>query len=286
MDDQVYGEKMKIRKSTIIVHIIAWSVALIWVLPFLGVFMAATRPWGEISHGWWNFAEFNPTFENFVAAWTDERASIAVGILNSFLVAIPSTVIPLLVASLAGYGFARFSFPIRNYLFLTIVLIMAIPQQMIAVPIFQIMSSLGLVSNYIGLILVHSAWGLAWIILFMRNYFLTLPVEIEEAARVDGASDFKIFYKIVLPMALPALASVAVLQFMWVWNDFFLAQILIYDPEMLLATQRVSRMRGQYIVSWDLLSAASILVMIVPVLIFALLQKYYIKGMVGWTVKG
>jgi len=277
---------MKIRKSTIIVHIIAWSVALIWVLPFLGVFMAATRPWGEISHGWWNFAEFNPTFENFVAAWTDERASIAVGILNSFLVAIPSTVIPMLVASLAGYGFARFSFPIRNYLFLTIVLIMAIPQQMIAVPIFQIMSSLGLVSNYIGLILVHSAWGLAWIILFMRNYFLTLPVEIEEAARVDGASDFKIFYKIVLPMALPALASVAVLQFMWVWNDFFLAQILIYDPEMLLATQRVSRMRGQYIVSWDLLSAASILVMIVPVLIFALLQKYYIKGMVGWTVKG
>jgi multiple sugar transport system permease protein len=148
------------------------------------------------------------------------------------------------------------------------------------------MSSLGLVSNYIGLILVHSAWGLAWIILFMRNYFLTLPVEIEEAARVDGASDFKIFYKIVLPMALPALASVAVLQFMWVWSDFFLAQILIYDPDMLLATQRVARMRGQYTVSWDLLSAASILVMIVPILIYALLQKYYVKGMIGWTVKG
>ncbi len=286
MDDQVHGEKMKIRKSTIIVHIIAWSAALIWILPFLGVLMAATRPWGEISHGWWNFAEFNPTFKNFVGAWTDERASIALGWLNSFLVAIPSTVIPMLVASLAGYGFARFSFPIRNYLFLTIVLIMAIPQQMIAVPIFQIMSSLGLVSNYIGLILVHSAWGLAWIILFMRNYFLTLPVEIEEAAKVDGASDFKIFYKIVLPMALPALASVAVLQFMWVWNDFFLAQILIYDPDMLLATQRVLRMRGQFIVSWDLLSAASILVMIVPVLIFALLQKYYVRGMIGWTVKG
>ena len=277
---------MKIGISTIIVHIIAWSAALIWILPFLGVLMTATRPWGEISHGWWNFAEFNPTFKNFVGAWTHRDAPISVGMLNSFLVAIPSTIIPMLAASLAGYGFARFSFPIRDYLFLTIVLIMAIPQQMIAVPIFQIMSSLGLVSNYIGLILVHSAWGLAWIILFMRNYFLTLPVEIEEAARVDGASDLKIFYKIVLPMALPALASVAVLQFMWVWNDFFLAQILIYDPNMLLATQRVQRMKGQYTVSWDLLSAASILVMIVPVLIFALLQKYYIKGMVGWTVKG
>ena len=277
---------MKIRKSTIIVHIIAWSAALIWVLPFLGVLMAATRPWGEISHGWWNFAEFNLSFEHFMGAWNHRDAPIAVGMLNSFVVAIPSTVIPMLVASLAGYGFARFSFPIRNYLFLTIVLIMAIPQQMIAVPIFQIMSSLGLVNNYIGLILVHSAWGLAWIILFLRNYFLTLPVEIEEAAKVDGASDFKIFYKIVLPMTLPALASVAVLQFMWVWNDFFLAQILIYDPDMLLATQRVSRMRGEHYVPWDLLSAASILVMIVPILIFALLQKYYIKGMIGWTVKG
>jgi len=277
---------MKIRKSTIIVHIIAWSAALIWILPFLGVLMAATRPFSEISHGWWNFADFNPSFKHFVEAWNNPTNPLGPGVLNSFLVAIPSTFIPILVASLAGYGFARFSFPIRNYLFLTIVLIMAIPQQMIAVPIFQIMSSLGLVSNYIGLILVHSAWGLAWIILFMRNYFLTLPIEIEEAAKVDGASDFKIFYKIVLPMALPALASVAVLQFMWVWNDFFLAQILIYDPDMLLATQRVSRMRGQLYVPWDLLSAASILVMIVPILIYALLQKYYVKGMIGWKVKG
>jgi len=206
--------------------------------------------------------------------------------LNSFLVAIPSTLIPMFVASLAGYGFARFSFPIRDYIFLTVVLIMALPQQMIAVPIFQIMTSLGLVDNYIGLILVHSAWGLAWIILFLRNFFLRLPIEIEEAAKVDGASDFKIFYKIVLPMSLPALASVAVLQFMWVWNDFFLALILISSPDKLLATQRIPLMREQFHVDWGVLSAASILVMLVPILIYVLLQKYYIRGMIGWTVKG
>ncbi len=205
---------------------------------------------------------------------------------NSFLVAIPATVIPLLVASLAGYGFARFRFPIRDYLFLTIVLLMAIPQQSIAVPIFQIMNSFGLVDSHFGLVLVHSAWGLAWIILFMRNFFSTLPAEIEEAARVDGASDFKIFYKIVLPMTLPALASVTVLQFMWVWNDFFLALILIYSPEKLLATQRIPLMRGVYFIDWGVLSAASILLMAVPVVIFALLQKYYIRGMIGWTIKG
>ncbi|NIR87315.1 carbohydrate ABC transporter permease [Candidatus Bathyarchaeota archaeon] len=277
---------MKIRKTTIIVHIIAWSVALIWILPFLGVLMAAIRPFPEILHGWWNFEEFNPSFKSFVGAWNHSSAPLGPGMLNSLLVAIPSTIIPMFVAALTGYGFARFSFPIRDYIFLTVVLLIALPQQMIAVPIFQIMTSLGLVDNYISLILVHSAWGLAWIILFMRNFFLRLPIEVEEAAKVDGASDFKIFYKIVLPMALPALASVAVLQFMWVWNDFFLALILISSPDKYLATQRIPYMREEHHVDWSVLSAASILTMMVPVLIYVLLQKYYIKGMIGWTVKG
>lgn len=277
---------MKIRKSTIVIHIIAWSAALIWILPFLGVLMTSIRPFREVLFGWWNFADFHPSFNNFVEAWNHPNVPLGIGVRNSFLVAIPSTFIPMLVASLAAYGFARFSFPIRDYIFASIVLMMAVPQQMIAVPIFQIMNSLGLVDNYIGLILVHSAWGLAWIILFMRNFFLTLPIEIEEAAKVDGASDFKIFYKIVLPMALPALASVAVLQFMWVWNDFFLALILISSHDKLLATQRIPLMRGEFFVDWGVLSAASILVMMVPVLIYVLLQKYYIQGMVGWTVKG
>ncbi len=276
----------KIGKSTITVHIIAWSVALVWFLPFLSVSMTAIRPFSEVIHGWWDFSEFNPSIDNFVQAWNHRTAPLGEGMYNSFLVAIPATIVPLLVASLAGYGFARFSFPIKNYLFLTIVLLMAIPQQSIAVPIFQIMNSLNLVDSHLGLILVHSAWGLAWIILFMRNFFSTLPAEIEEAARVDGASDFKIFYKIVLPMTLPALASVTVLQFMWVWNDFFLALILIYSPEKLLATQRIPLMRGVYFVDWGVLSAASILLMSVPVIIFALLQKYYIRGMIGWTLKG
>lgn len=276
----------RIRKSAILIHIVAWTAALIWILPFFSVLMTAIRPFDEVIHGWWNFEQFSPSFQNFFVAWNHETAPLGEGMFNSFLVSIPATIIPLLVASLAGYGFARFSFPIRDYLFLTIVLLMAIPQQSIAVPIFRIMNSFGLVDSHFGLVLVHSAWGLAWIILFMRNFFSTLPAEIEEAARVDGASDFKIFYKIVLPMTLPALASVTVLQFMWVWNDFFLALILIYSPEKLLATQRIPLMRGVYFIDWGVLSAASILLMSVPVIIFALLQKYYIRGMIGWTIKG
>ncbi len=277
---------MKIRKTTIVIHIIAWSVALAWTLPFVGLLMASIRPFREILDGWWQFSEFNPSFANFAAAWNHPGFPLSQGIANSFLVAIPATFIPMFVGALAGYGFARFSFPVRDYIFLTVVVLMAIPQQMIAIPIFGIMNDLRLVDNHLSLILVHSAWGLAWIILFLRNFFLTLPVEIEEAAKVDGASDFKIFYKVVLPMALPALASVAVLQFMWVWNDFFLALILIYSPDKLLATQRIPLLRGQFHVDWQLLSAASVMLMIVPVLLYALLQKYYIRGMIGWTVKG
>ncbi len=277
---------MRIKATTVIVHIIAWSVALFWLLPFIGVGMASFRPFAEISHGWWNFEKFNPTLDNFVNAWANPLYRVGEGIRNSFLVAIPATLIPMFVAALAGYGFARFSFPVRNYVFLSIVLLMAIPQQMIAIPIFRIMTNLGLVNNYLGLILVHSAWGLPWIILFMRNFFKTLPIEIEEAARVDGASDFKVFYKVVLPMALPAFASVAVLQFMWVWNDYFLALILIRSFDSFLATQRIPLMKGQFHFPVSLMSAGSILVMMAPVLLYVILQRYYIRGMIGWTIKG
>jgi multiple sugar transport system permease protein len=164
---------------------------------------------------------------------------------------------------------------------------MALPQQSVVVPLFQTMVNFRLVNSYLSLVLIHSAWGLPWIILFMRNFFTTLPIEVEEAARVDGASDFKIFYKIVLPMALPALASVVVLQFMWVWNDFFLAKVFIWDESMLLATQRIEFIgREAFRVNWGVLSAASIIVMIVPILVFVLLQQYYVKGMIGYAVKG
>jgi multiple sugar transport system permease protein len=278
---------MKLNKKTIILHAIAWSVGVLWLLPFLGVFMAALRPFNEIIHGWWTFDRFTPSLNNFIEAWNHPVFPLSKGILNSFIVTIPSTVIPLLVGALAGFGFARFSFRIKSYLFVTIVVLMALPQQSVVVPLFQTMVNLRLLNSYLGLVLVHSAWGLPWIILFMRNFFSTLPIEVEEAAKVDGASDFKIFYKIVLPMSLPALASVIVLQLMWVWNDFFLATIFIFDDSMKVATQLVPLIgRGAIHVDWSLLSAASLIVMIVPILVFVLLQKYYVRGMLGWTVKG
>ncbi|MCR4425858.1 MAG: carbohydrate ABC transporter permease [Firmicutes bacterium] len=272
-------------RSALAVNVLAWLIGLVWLIPFLGVLMASFRPLSEISRGWWRFASFTPTFKNFVGAWNHPAAPLARGMLNSLKVAIPGTILPILAASTAAYGFARFRFRLRDYLFLTIVILMTLPQQMIAIPIYRIMRDLGAVDTHFGLVLLHAAWGIPWILYFMRNFFTTLPVEVEEAARVDGASDFRIFFNIILPMSLPALASAAVLQFMWVWSDFFLALILVYSPDKLLATQRIPLLRGVFHVDWGVLAAGAILVMIVPILIFVLLQRYYVRGMVGWVSK-
>lgn len=275
---------MKINGSKIIAQLIAIFIGIIWVLPLVGIIMVAIRPLREVLDGWWNISEFNPTLDNFNEALTSPTAKLGQGFLNSIFIASLATIIPIFIAALAAYSFARFSFRIKTYLFLLIVSLQAIPQVMVAIPLFRIAISLNVVDTYLGLILVHSAWGLPWIILFLRNFFITLPVEVEEAGRIDRASDFQIFRKIVLPMSKPALLSVTALQFTWVWNDFFLALLLLFTPEKFVVVQRLVWMKGQYHTPWDLMSAGALLVMIIPILVFVLLQKYYVQGMVGWGV--
>jgi len=278
---------LRVQPRTIAFHVVAWGIGILWLIPFIGVLMSSIRPLNEILSGWWNLSPFNPSFADFLTAWSNPQFPMSEGLKNTFIIAIPGTLIPMFVATLAAYGFARFSFRTRDYIFLTIVLLMTIPQQMVAIPVFLTMVRVGLVDSFLSVILVHSAWGIPWILLFMRNFFQTLPIEVEEAARVDGASDFRIFSRIVLPMALPALAAVGVLQFMWVWNDYFFARIFLLSPGNTVATQRVVNLAfGQYSANWSLLSAATLLTLSVPVLIYSLLQRYYIRGMIGWTIKG
>ncbi len=282
----VFARLKRVSKFTILTHIIAWSVSLIWIIPFLGVFMASIRPLQETLRGWWNFEVFNPTLSGYVGAWNHSSAPLSRALLNSLIVTIPSTFIPILVAALGAYSFARFRFPTRDLLFLVIVLLQTIPQQMVIIPIFNITIRTGLWNNYIGLILVHTAFALPWQILFLRNFFSVLPVEVEEAALIDGASYFEIFYKIVLPLTLPALASLTALQFVWVWNDFFFALVLISSPDLKLATQAIPVIRGRLFKDWTVLSAASIIVMIIPIAIYVALQRYYVRGIVAGAVKG
>ena len=276
--------RYKLRKY-IVSNALAWIIGILWLIPFIGVLMASIRPYEEIVSGWWHLHPFTITLKNYINAFNHPMFPISQGLKNSLIIAIPSTIVPLIVAALAAYAFARYSFPIRHYLFAFIVFLMALPQQMTVVPLYFLLRNLHMLNTFRGLITVHSAWGLAWIIFFMRNYFSMLPTDVEEAARIDGATDFQIFYKIVLPMALPGLISAAILQFTWVWSDFFLALVFLQNPEKYVATQRLPLLRGQYFVDWGILTAASIMVMVVPLLVYALFQKYYISGMIGWSTE-
>jgi len=277
--------KKKFSWKKVITSIVAWIFGLIWIIPFLGILMASIRPQRELIRGWWQMEEVTISFANFLNAWVHPTAPMGEGLKNSLIVTIPATILPLIIATLAAYGLMRLKFPGRKIMLVGIVLLLSIPQQMVAVPLFQTLLDLNLLNTRLGLIIVHTSWGIIWITIFMRNYLTTLPPEVEEAASLDGANRFQIFTKIILPLSLPGLASVAALQFTWVWNDFFMALVTIFDPTKLVATQRIPLLKGQYNVDWGVLSAASLITTAVPLFIFILLQKYYVKGLIGWTSK-
>ncbi len=275
-------------KRILVKTVFGWAIALLWIVPLFGLFMASIRPLSEIVNGWWNTSPFTITFENFVKAWNGVGAQIPLykALFNGFMIAIPSTLIPLVSGAMAAYVFARFSSKIKNMLFITIVFLQSVPHQLVLVPLFILYSKTKLISTYYGVWLVHSAFALPWIILFFRNFFSTLPREFEEAARIDGLSDTEIFFKIVLPISAPAIGSVVALQFLWTWNDLLFALIFIKNPDLLPPTVVITTMRSRYQPNWSLLSAASLISISVPLLVYALLQKYYVRGLVGGVIKG
>jgi multiple sugar transport system permease protein len=275
----------RITAGKVIQYVLAYAFAVIWIVPFLGVVVTSVSPFAEVVRGWWNVNPANMSLRNYAGAWAHSTMPIGRGMANSLIVTVPATIVPMLLGSMAAYGFLRFRFPLRNAMFVAIILLLAIPQHMVAVPLFQILNGLGLINSYLGLIIAHCAWGMPWIVLFLRGYFSTLPPEVEESARIDGAGTMKTFFRVVLPMSWPGLASVFALQFTWVWNDFFLALITIYHPDRLVATQRIPLLRGQYHVDWGILTSAAVLTTLVPLLVFILLQKYYVKGFIGFSSK-
>lgn len=160
---------------------------------------------------------------------------------------------------------------------------MAIPGQMIAIPVFKRINAIGLLDTYAGVVLMNTVTSLPWILFFMMNVIKGQSIAIEEAARIDGASDYRIFFEIVVPQSLPALGSVGILQFVWSWNSFFWPLIIIYDMKKLMATQVIPMLRGQFYTNWGALSAAALLVMGIPIIVFLFFQNLFIQGSVGFT---
>lgn len=273
--------------KTILINLIVWILALAWTLPYIGIVAISVMPYREvIIKGWLRIPDINSlTLKNYIEALNNPLYDLATGYKNSLIVASISTLIPLIGAALAAYAFSNLDFRLKPLLFGLILVIMMVPQQLTVVPLFFLYRNLELYNTVQGIILLHSAWGIAWITFFLRNYFKFLPRSLIEAARVDGASDFRIFSRIVLPLSIPGLMAAALLQFTWVWNDLFYALIFLVSRENQVITQKVVMLKGEYHIDWGLLAAGSIISMSMPVILYAVFNKYFMRGIAAWGVK-
>jgi len=207
--------------------------------------------------------------------------------LNSLAVAIPATVIPILIAAFAAYGFAWMRFPGRKVLFVGVVALLVVPLQIALVPILRDYVALNLNGTFMGVWLAHTGFGLALATYLLYGYISTLPREILESAFIDGASHFTIFIRLVLPLSIPALASFAIFQFLWVWNDYLIALIFIgAKPDVQVLTMRIAELVGSRGNDWHLLTSAAFIAMALPLLVFFALQRYFVRGLMAGSVKG
>jgi alpha-glucoside transport system permease protein len=207
--------------------------------------------------------------------------------LNSLAVAVPSTVIPILIAAFAAYAFAWMNFPGRRILFIIVVALLVVPLQIALVPILRDYRGLGLNGTYLGIWLAHTGFGLALATYLLYNYISTLPRETLESAFIDGASHFTVFVRLILPLSVPALASFAIFQFLWVWNDYLVALVFLGgNPEFELVTQRMAAIAGSRGSDWHLLTAGAFVSMVLPLIVFIGLQRYFVRGLMAGSVKG
>ncbi len=225
------------------------------------------------------------TLENYSQVLFSE--GIGRSFLNTFTVTIPATVIPILIAAYAAYALAWMEFPGRTILIAVIVGLLVVPLQMSLIPLLSLHNKIGLGKSYAGIWLAHTAFGLPLAIYLLRNYIAGLPREIIESARVDGASDFDIFRRIILPLSFPALASFAIFQFLWVWNDLLVATVFLGNNEnQLVMTGRLRELLGSRGGDWDILAASAFVSIAVPLAVFFSMQKYLVRGLLAGSVKG
>lgn len=270
------------------VHLFVLIVCLVWMLPTAGLLVSSFRPADQVATtGWWTAFQtpWQFTLENYQEVLTARNLDIS--FFNSLLITVPATLITILLASYAAYAFAWMKFRGRNALFVLIVSLLVVPLQLTLVPLLRLFNSVGITGTFLAIWLAHAAFGLPFAIYLLRNFFGELPGELFEAAALDGASPFTSFYRIVLPVSVPALASLAIFQFMWVWNDLLCALIFLGGNRSVAPlTVTISNLVSSQGEGWQLLTAAAFISMLLPLIIFFSLQRYFINGILAGSVKG
>lgn len=228
------------------------------------------------------------TFDNYRNVLFSSTAAAGVGqaFINTLTVAIPATIIPILIAAFAAYALAWMRFPGRALLVAAVVGLLVVPLQLALIPLLQLHNTIGIGKGYLGVWLAHTGFGLPLAIYLLRNYMVGLPRDIIENARVDGATDFQIFVKIILPLSFPALASFAIFQFLWTWNDLLVALVFLgTDDSTLVLTGRLVNLLGSRGGQWEILATSAFVSIIVPLLVFFAMQKYLVRGLLAGSVK-
>jgi alpha-glucoside transport system permease protein len=267
------------------VHLVLIAIAAIWLVPTVGLAVTSIRPRSDIlSSGWWHVFTSHLTLSNYSTVL--HTAGMGHAFLNSIYITVPSTILPLTLGALAAYAFAWTRFPFRDTTFLCVVALMVVPVQTAFVPLLKLFREHGhLNTEFFGIWLAHTAFGLPLAIFLFRNFFITLPKDLIEAARMDGASEFAIFRRVVLPLSVPSLASFGIFQFLWVWNDLLMALIFVSDPSKRPMPVKITDLLSTYGVEYHLLSAAAFLLMVVPLIVFFALQRYFVQGLLAGSVK-
>ncbi|MEV0124141.1 carbohydrate ABC transporter permease [Streptomyces sp. NPDC050703] len=260
-------------------------VGLFWLVPTIGLLIGSFRTPADMSeNGWWKVfsAPSQMTLENYSNLLKDE--TITDSILSSVMITVPATLLVVVIGSLAGYAFAWMEFPGRDWWFLGVVSLLVVPVQVALVPIADLFGKIGIFESTIGVITFHVAFGLPFAIFLLRNFFAEIPRELLEAARLDGAGELRLFFRVVMPLGAPAIASLGIFQFLWVWNDMLIALIFAdsKNPPITVALQQQVRFFGDNV---QVLAPGAFISMVIPLAVFFAFQRQFVSGVMAGAVK-
>jgi alpha-glucoside transport system permease protein len=266
------------------VHLVLSLIGVLWLVPTVGLLITSILPVSTLaSQGWWQiFSKPSlATWSNYHALLSD--SGLIDALKTTAYIAVGNTLILIVIAALAGYAFAWLEFPGRDWIFIGVIALLVVPLQMALIPMFKLYDQAGLFDTVLGIILFHVAFGLPFAIFLLRNFFVGIPKDILESARIDGASELRIFVRLILPLGLPAIASLAIFQFLWTWNDLIVA--LTFGQNVVPITVWIAGQLREFGSSIDVIAPASFISLVVPLIVFFAFQRYFVQGLLAGSVK-
>jgi alpha-glucoside transport system permease protein len=266
------------------VHLILMIIGCLWLVPTIGLFITSILPASALaSKGWWQIFSkpSSATWSNYDALFHNH--GLLTALKTTAYIAVGNTVLVVVIGAMAGYAFAWLEFPGRDWLFIGVIGLLVVPLQMALIPMFRLYDSLSLFDTWYGIALFHAAFGLPFAIFLLRNFFVGLPKDILESARIDGANEFLIFVRLILPLGLPAIASLAIFQFLWTWNDLLVA--LTFGQNTTPITVWIAGQLREFGTSIDIIAPASFISLVIPLAVFLAFQRYFVQGLLAGSVK-